>query len=159
MWCHPVLCVTIFVEINYHSSLWKMWLRQRTIKIGDAILLGLTPASIQWVCLKSHSQGIYNWRRVMQTHFLGVFFYLAWRHCRFRLLYFDHISCSLRWENILLHTLQQKTSESNLGVILPIMWHRLRVGPSDVYPTRKASFKDIQQGKPSAWVTGSCFRL
>ena len=72
--------------------------------------------------------------------------------------YSGHISCLLRSETILLQILQQTTLESKLGVIQPSMsmavtWHRLRVGPSDMYLTRKASFKDtlfigMQQGSP-----------
>ena len=72
--------------------------------------------------------------------------------------YFGHISCLLRSDTILLQILQQKTSGSKLEVIQPSMsmavtWHRLCMGPSDMYLTRKASFKDtlfigMQQGKP-----------
>ena len=44
---------------------------------------------------------------------------------------------------------------------MAVTWHRLRVGPSDMYLSRKASFKDtlvidVQQGKPSACAPGSC---
>ena len=95
-----------------------------------------------------------------------VFFNLAWSHHRLEMSFFAHISSSLRWENMLLHTLQQKTSTSNLGVFLSIMsmvvtWHLLRAGGSDMYPTRKVSFKGtlvigVQQGNPSACAPGSC---
>ena len=70
---------------------------------------------------------------------------------------------------ILLHNLRQKTSGSKLRVLLRIMSmaitrHWLRVGPSDMYRTRKASFKDtlvigVQQGKCYACAPGSYFRL
>ena len=53
-----------------------MWLRQWTIKIVITILLGLTPAFIQWLSPKSHTQGIFNWRRVLRTH--NLVFYLTW---------------------------------------------------------------------------------
>ena len=51
-----------------------MWLRQRTVKLGITILLGLAPAFNQWFSRKSHTQGIFNWRRVLRTHIL--MFYL-----------------------------------------------------------------------------------
>ena len=47
----------------------EIWLRQRTVKIGLTIFLGLTSAFIQWFSLKSHLQGIYVRRRVLQTNF------------------------------------------------------------------------------------------
>ena len=69
----------------------------------------------------------------------------------------------------MLQSLQQKTSGSKLGGLLTIMsmavtWHRLRVGPTDMYLTRKVSFKDtlvigMQQGKPSDCAPGLCFGL
>ena len=58
----------------------------------------------------------------------------------------------------MLPILPQMTSGYKLGFLLQIMsmvvsWHRLRVGLSDMYPTRKASFKDtlfigMHQGEP-----------
>ena len=124
-----------------------MWLRRWTVKIGITILLGLTPAFIQWLSPKSHTQDIFNWRRVLQTHVWVFVLNLVCSHHWLNMPYFYHISCSLRQEIILLQSWQQKTSESKLGVLLPIMsmavtWHRLRVGPSDMYLTVKASFKD-----------------
>ena len=53
-----------------------MWLREWTTKTGITISLGLTPAFNQWFSRKSHTQGIFNWRRVLRTHIL--MFYLIW---------------------------------------------------------------------------------
>ena len=53
-----------------------MWLRQWTLKIAITILLGLIPAFIKWLSPKSHTQGIFNWRRVLRTHLL--MFCLIW---------------------------------------------------------------------------------
>ena len=80
------------------------------------------------------------------THFY-VLFNLVWSHHWLKIPFFGHISCLLRLETTLLQILQQKTSRSKLGVLLPNMsmavtWHQLRVGPSDMCLTRKASFKD-----------------
>ena len=49
-------------------------------------------------------------------------------------------------------------------MFMAITWHRLRVGPSDMYYTRKASFKDtlfigMHQGEPPPCAPGSCFGL
>ena len=67
----------------------------------------------------------------------------------------------------MLQILQQNTSGSKFGVLLPILsmavtWHRLRVGPADIYLTRKASFKDtlfiaMHQGEPPP--CGIVFRI
>ena len=60
-----------------------MWLRQWAPKIGVTILLGLTPDFILWFIPKSHTQDIFNWRRVLRTHLLVCFLFwmkssLAW---------------------------------------------------------------------------------
>ena len=91
------------------------------------------------------------------THF-DVLFNLVWSHHWLKMPYFGHISCLLRYRIILLQNLQQETSGSKLGVLLPIMsmavtWHWLSVGPSDMHLTRKASFKDtlfigMHRGEP-----------
>ena len=70
---------------------------------------------------------------------------------------------------MLIQTLQQKISGSKLGVHLLIMsvavtWNQLRVGPSDIDLTTKASFKDtlvkgMKQGKPSVCAPGLCYGL
>ena len=43
---------------------------------------------------------------------------------------------------MLFQILEQKTSGSCQLLSMAVTWHRLRVGPSDMYLTRKASFKD-----------------
>ena len=53
-----------------------MWLRQRTVEISLTILLVMTPAFNQWFSPKSHTQGIFNWRRVLRTYIL--MFCLIW---------------------------------------------------------------------------------
>ena len=70
MSCHSIKCTTMFFEFKHHDSLWKMWLRQRTVKIGLTLFGGLRPASIQWFGQKNHSQGIYNRMRITQTRVL-----------------------------------------------------------------------------------------
>ena len=76
IWRHAIKSVAIFFVFLCYSSFRKMWLRQWTVKIGITILLGLTPAFIQWFSPKSHTQGILNWGKVLQTHIL--MFYLIW---------------------------------------------------------------------------------
>ena len=62
-------------------------------KIGITMLLGLTPAFIQWFSPKSHTQGIFNWRRVLRTHIL--MFYSIWYEViiglRYRILAIFHV--------------------------------------------------------------------
>ena len=53
-----------------------MWLRHWTVKIGITILLGLAPAFNQWFSRKSHTQGIFDWRRVLRRHIWML--YLIW---------------------------------------------------------------------------------
>ena len=118
-----------------------MWLRQWTLKIGITILLGLTPAFIKWFSPKSHTQGIFNWRRVLRTYLL--MFSLIWCEIiiglKCRILGFMFIKV----RNYLAP--KQKT-EDKLGFLLPIVSmavtrHRICLGPLDMYLTRKTSFK------------------
>ena len=120
-----------------------MWLRQRTVEIA---VLHQLYSIINYK--KSNSQLMYlHQEGGITSTLIDVLFNLAWSHHWFKMPYFGHILWLLRQENILLHDIQQRTSGFKLGVFLPIMsvavtWHWLRMGPSDMYLTRKASFKD-----------------
>ena len=117
---------------------------------------------------KSHTGYIQLQKSTANTHF-DVSFNLVSSHHWLKMPYFGHISCLSRSETILLQILQQETSGSELGVLLPIMsmavtWHWLRVGPSDIHLTRKASFKDtlfigMHQGESPPCALWSCFEL
>ena len=109
---------SIWFDISFHSTI---WCKRETDKVSRP-----------------------SRRSALQDTFLMSS--LIWYHWR-KITYFGHISYSSRHGNTLRHTLQQKTSGSMLGHLLPIMpmavaWHWLRVGPSDIYLTSRASFKD-----------------
>ena len=62
VWCHTINCLAIFIEFKNHGNVWKTWLRQRIVKIGLIISLGLTSAVICWF-----SQGITYNRKLSRT--------------------------------------------------------------------------------------------
>ena len=102
----------------------------------------MTPAFNQWFSPKSHTQGIFNWRRVLRTYIL--MFCLIWYEviiglkCRILALFMF-----IKAKNYLAPNFT--TEDFRIQVRVPPVnyVYACHLGSSDMYLTEKASFKDI----------------
>ena len=88
-WCHLPYVHVICFQCSRASDSFSIGVYSWNI------LLGLTPAFIQRFSLKSHTRAIFNWRRVLWTHF-DVLLNLVWSHYWLEMTYFGLISRLLR---------------------------------------------------------------